>query len=410
MAFRLLGSSFPSHITTGSLVTKALLNKNEKLSKEYNLKTSLKHKSRDIFERGSTITTCEKHDEKKYLMNVTQSSHDEAEPHSKTIFNSIIHALDAFRKFSRFYAFIAMIVGSFSSSLLAVDNLSELSPTFFNGFLQYVAAFFFMHMYIVGVNQLADLEIDKINKPYLPLASGDFSFRNGVIIVTSFLLTVRYHLLIYIYSGILSSTIIFVQSFGVGWMIGSKPLIWALFGSFFFMSAYSVDLPLLRWKKSTILSVMANIFSMLISFNFGPFFHMKTVLNKAAIFPRSLVFATAVMGIFYGIITLAKDIPDIEGDKKAGLQTLPVRLGPKKVFWFCVCLLEMAYGVAIMIGASSPFLWSKIFVVLSHAIMGLFVWYRASLVDLSSTDSLQAFYMVIFKLVYAENILMLFVR
>ncbi|XP_025615142.1 naringenin 8-dimethylallyltransferase 2, chloroplastic isoform X4 [Arachis hypogaea] len=388
MAFRLLGSSFPSHITTGSLVTKALLNKNEKLSKEYNLKTSLKHKSRDIFERGSTITTCEKHDEKKYLMNVTQSSHDEAEPHSKTIFNSIIHALDAFRKFSRFYAFIAMIVGSFSSSLLAVDNLSELSPTFFNGFLQYVAAFFFMHMYIVGVNQLADLEIDKINKPYLPLASGDFSFRNGVIIVTSFLLT----------------------SFGVGWMIGSKPLIWALFGSFFFMSAYSVDLPLLRWKKSTILSVMANIFSMLISFNFGPFFHMKTVLNKAAIFPRSLVFATAVMGIFYGIITLAKDIPDIEGDKKAGLQTLPVRLGPKKVFWFCVCLLEMAYGVAIMIGASSPFLWSKIFVVLSHAIMGLFVWYRASLVDLSSTDSLQAFYMVIFKLVYAENILMLFVR
>ncbi|KAL4294396.1 hypothetical protein AHAS_Ahas18G0223900 [Arachis hypogaea] len=189
MALRLLGSSFPSSITTGSFVTKASLNKSEKLSKEYNLKTSLKHKSRGIFERGSTIKTCEKHDEKKYLMNVTQSSH-EAEPHSKTIFNSIIHALDASRKFSRFYAFIAMIVGSFSSSLLAVDNLSELSPTFFNGFLQYVAAFFFMHMYIVGVNQLADLEIDKINKPYLPLASGVYSFRNGVILVTSFLLTV----------------------------------------------------------------------------------------------------------------------------------------------------------------------------------------------------------------------------
>ncbi|XLU68557.1 hypothetical protein S245_027610, partial [Arachis hypogaea] len=354
-----------------SLVTKAWLNKSEKLSKEYNLK----HNSRGIFERGSTITTCEKHDEKKYLMNVTQSSHDEAEPHSKTIFNSIIHALDAFRKFSRFYAFIAMIVGSFSSSLLAVDNLSELSPTFFNGFLQYVAAFFFMHMYIVGVNQLADLEIDKINKPYLPLASGVYSFRNGVILVTSFLFT----------------------SFGVGWIIGSKPLLWALFGSFFLMSAYSVDLPLLRWKKSTILSVMANVFSMLISFNFGPFFHMKTMLKKKAIFPRSLVFATAVMGIFYGIIMLAKDISDIEGDKMAGLQTLAVRLGPKKVFWFCVFLLEMAYGVAIMIGASSPFFWSKFFVVLSHAIMALFVWYRATLVDLSSKDSLQAFYMVIFK-------------
>ncbi|XP_057729418.1 naringenin 8-dimethylallyltransferase 2, chloroplastic-like [Arachis stenosperma] len=383
MALRLLGSSFPSSITTGCYVTRASLpSKSLEFSKEYNWK----HNSRSIFERGSTITTCEKHDEKKYLMNVTQSH--EAEPHSQTIFNSIIHALDAFRKFSRFYAFIAMIVGSFSSSLLAVDNLSELSPTFFNGFLQYVAAFFFMHMYIVGVNQLADLEIDKINKPYLPLASGVYSFRNGVILVTSFLLT----------------------SFGVGWIIGSKPLLWALFGSFFLMSAYSVDLPLLRWKKSTILSVMANVFSMLISFNFGPFFHMKTMLKKKAIFPRSLVFATAVMGIFYGIIMLAKDIPDIEGDKMAGLQTLAVRLGPKKVFWFCVFLLEMAYGVAIMIGASSPFSWSKIFVVFSHAIMALFVWYRATLVDLSSKDSLQAFYMVIFKLIYTENILMIFVR
>ncbi|QHN97449.1 hypothetical protein HN51_045212 [Arachis hypogaea] len=404
MAFRLLGSSFPSLNTTGrscweskkynhnyyssgSFVTKASLDKSEKLSKEYNLKTPLKHKSRGIFERGSTIKTCEKHDEKKYLMNVTQSSH-EAEPHSKTIFNSIIHALDASRKFSRFYAFIAMIVGSFSSSLLAVNNLSELSPTFFNGYLQYIAAHFFMHMYIVGVNQLADLEIDKINKPYLPLASGNYSFRNGVIIVTSFLLT----------------------SFGVGWIIGSKPLLWALFGSFFLMSAYSINLPLLRWKKSTILTVMGNTLSMVISFNLGPFFHMKSVLKKAAIFPRSLVFATAVMGLFYGIITLAKDIPDIEGDKMAGLRTLSVRLGPKKVFWFCVFLLEMAYGVAIMIGASSPFLWSKIFVVLSHAIMALFVWYRATLVDLSSKDSLQAFYMFLFKLLYAENILMLFVR
>ncbi|MED6150956.1 hypoxanthine-guanine phosphoribosyltransferase, partial [Stylosanthes scabra] len=307
--------------------------------------------------------------------NSSTQSH-EAEPHSKNMFKSIVDALDAFRKFSRLYAFVGMVVGSLSSSLLAVDNLSELYPTFFNGFIQCMTAYFFMHMYIVGINQLADLEIDKINKPYLPLASGHYSFRNGIIIITSFLLT----------------------SVGIGWLIGSKTLLWTLFASFILMTGYSVDLPFLRWKKSTITSVMSNVISMVISFNLGPFFHMKThVLKKAAVFPRSLVYAVVVMSIFYAVIALSKDIPDIEGDKIAGLQTLVVHLGPKKVFWFCVSLLEMACGAAILIGASSPVLWSKVFVVLAHVIMAIFVRYRATLVDISSKDSLQDFYMLIFQ-------------
>ena len=41
----------------------------------------------------------------------------------------------------------------------------------------------FMNIYITGLNQLSDIEIDKINKPYLPLASDRLSYKNGVIIV-----------------------------------------------------------------------------------------------------------------------------------------------------------------------------------------------------------------------------------
>nr|XP_029146024.1 probable homogentisate phytyltransferase 2, chloroplastic isoform X5 [Arachis hypogaea] len=40
----------------------------------------------------------------------------------------------------------------------------------FSSFQAMVAALF-MNIYIVGLNQLSDIEIDKINKPYLPLAS-----------------------------------------------------------------------------------------------------------------------------------------------------------------------------------------------------------------------------------------------
>ncbi|MEL7163792.1 MAG: UbiA family prenyltransferase, partial [Bacteroidota bacterium] len=33
------------------------------------------------------------------------------------------------------------------------------------------------NVYITGLNQLTDVEIDRINKPYLPLASGAYSLR-----------------------------------------------------------------------------------------------------------------------------------------------------------------------------------------------------------------------------------------
>ena len=39
------------------------------------------------------------------------------------------------------------------------------------------------NLYITGLNQLTDTEIDKINKPYLPLASGALSYSHGLLIV-----------------------------------------------------------------------------------------------------------------------------------------------------------------------------------------------------------------------------------
>jgi homogentisate phytyltransferase/homogentisate geranylgeranyltransferase len=37
-----------------------------------------------------------------------------------------------------------------------------------------------MNISIVGLNQVFDVEIDKVNKPYLPLASGEFSMTTGM--------------------------------------------------------------------------------------------------------------------------------------------------------------------------------------------------------------------------------------
>lgn len=40
-----------------------------------------------------------------------------------------------------------------------------------------------MNICIVGLNQMFDVPIDRINKPYLPLASGEFSMRTGTLLV-----------------------------------------------------------------------------------------------------------------------------------------------------------------------------------------------------------------------------------
>lgn len=46
------------------------------------------------------------------------------------------------------------------------------------------------NIYIVGLNQITDVEIDRINKPWLPLASGAFSMRTGYwLIVVSVLVS-----------------------------------------------------------------------------------------------------------------------------------------------------------------------------------------------------------------------------
>ncbi|TKY53078.1 Glycinol 4-dimethylallyltransferase [Spatholobus suberectus] len=83
-------------------------------------------------------------------------------------------------------------LGTISASLLAVEKLSNISPLFFIGVLQVAIPYLFMGIYVAGVNQLCDLEIDKINKPYLPLACGQISFTTGVIVAASCLTLVPY--------------------------------------------------------------------------------------------------------------------------------------------------------------------------------------------------------------------------
>uniref|UniRef100_A0A5B7B6Y1 Homogentisate phytyltransferase n=1 Tax=Davidia involucrata TaxID=16924 RepID=A0A5B7B6Y1_DAVIN len=294
----------------------------------------------------------------KYLMNAASGHPLESESgtyHPKSPRKSVQDSLNAFYRFSRPHTVIGTALSIISVSLLAVEKLSDFSPLFFNGTLEAVVAALLMNIYIVGLNQLSDIEIDKVNKPYLPLASGEFSVTTGVTIVSSFA----------------------IMSFWLGWIVGSWPLFWALFVSFILGTAYSIN---------------------------------TFVYRRPAVFSRPLIFATAFMSFFSVVIALFKDIPDIDGDKIYGIRSFTVRLGQKRVFWICISLLQMAYGVAILVGATSSCLWSKYVMVLGHAALASILWNRAKSIDLKSKAAITAFYMFIWKLFYAEYLLIPLVR
>ncbi|KAL1553868.1 hypoxanthine-guanine phosphoribosyltransferase [Salvia divinorum] len=340
---------------------------------------------KNITQRRITINP--KHGSK-YVVNSASGHPLESEP-SKDPLDGGKHAFDAFYRFSRPHTVIGTALSIVSVSLLAVEKLSDFSPLFFAGLLEAIAAALLMNIYIVGLNQISDIEIDKVNKPYLPLASGEYSVKTGVMIVSSF--------------GILS--------FWLGWVVGSWPLFWALFISFVLGTAYSIDVPLLRWKRFAVVAAMCIFAVRAVIVQIAFYLHIQTyVFGRPGILTKPVIFATAFMSFFSVVIALFKDIPDIVGDKIYGIQSFTVRLGQEKVFWICISLLEMAYAVALFVGVTSSCTWSKWATVIGHTALGYLLWSRAKSIDFKSKAAITSFYMFIWKLFYAEYLLIPLIR
>ncbi|CBI21093.3 unnamed protein product, partial [Vitis vinifera] len=290
--------------------------------------------------------------------------------------NHVSKQLRAFYLFSRPHTIIGTVIGITSVSLLPLETISDLSPAFFVGLLKAMVPSVLMNIYVVGLNQIFDVEIDKVNKPELPLASGDFSMETGSQIVFISLL----------------------MSVGMGIMFQSPPLFCALLISFLLGTAYSIEIPLLRWKRYPLLAASCILIVRAIVVQLAFFAHIqKHVLGRSIVYTKSVVFGVAFMCFFSTVIALFKDIPDVDGDREFGIQSFTVKLGQKKVFWLCVNMLLMAYGAATVIGASSSSMPIKFATVFCHCALALVLWVRAQSVDLSSKEAVTSFYMFIWK-------------
>ena len=253
---------------------------------------------------------------------------------------------------------------------------------------QAVVAAVLMNVAIVGINQVYDKKLDRVNKPYLPMASGAFSSDMALSVIA------------------VSTT----ASFMIGVWSGSSALMWALVISLLLGIVYSVDAPGLRWKKSPLLAATCVLFVRAVIVQLGFFAHALGRELTDFNFPINLWCAIGFMTVYGIVIALFKDLPDMEGDMKQNVRTLSVRLGPSFVFNLCLALLSIAYGTAVFMGVVHATTTISRVVGAVHSVVIVTLLAASRRVDVSSSDSLYDFYIrFIWKAFYLEYFLLPFV-
>jgi homogentisate phytyltransferase/homogentisate geranylgeranyltransferase len=284
--------------------------------------------------------------------------------------------LYAFWKFSRPHTIIGTslsVVGIFLVALAAapenaLPSLSSVLPT--------LGACLCGNLYIVGLNQIEDVAIDRINKPHLPLASGEFSQRQAWAIVA---ITGTLALLLAFWQGnFLFATV------GISLAIGT---------------AYS--LPPIRlkrfpfWASLCIFTVRGAIV------NLGLFLHFQ---GGFPILPQIWALTGFIL-VFTFAIAIFKDMPDTEGDRQYNITTLTLKLGQKAVFNLSRWVLTSCYLGMVL---ASLWLASAVnvpFLVITHLLLLGGLWLRSRCVNLHHQTEIAHFYQFIWKLFFLEYLL-----
>ncbi|VFQ59262.1 unnamed protein product [Cuscuta campestris] len=102
-------------------------------------------------------------------------------------FNKILQFQDTFSRFLRPHTIRGTTLGSISLVARAIfENPDLVSWSLLVKALYGLFALICGNGYIVGINQIYDVGIDKVNKPYLPIAAGDLSVPSAWILVKLF--------------------------------------------------------------------------------------------------------------------------------------------------------------------------------------------------------------------------------
>ncbi|MCD8488432.1 MAG: homogentisate phytyltransferase [Desertifilum sp.] len=241
------------------------------------------------------------------------------------------------------------------------------------------------NVYIVGLNQLEDIEIDQINKPHLPLAAGEYSPTMAKWII-----------------GVTGVAAVALAG-GLGpWLLGMVSVSLAI------GTAYS--LPPIRLKRFPFWASLCIFTVRGVVVNLGLFLHFSWVKSRFAVsvypeIPATVWALTLFIIGFTFAIAILKDLPDIEGDRRYNITTFTLTLGSSAVFnlgcWvisgcYLGLLAAALFGLDGINGRLSA---------IAHLVTLTLLWWRSQSVNLQSQAEIASFYQFVWKLFFLEYLI-----
>ena len=240
-----------------------------------------------------------------------------------------------------------------------------------------------VNVYIVGLNQCEDVEIDRINKPTLPIPAGRLSPRAAWRLVIG--------------CGVLAAVLAVTQ----GWL--EVAAVGAALG---IGTAYSS--PPLRLKRFPAAAAASISVVRACVVNVGVYLHFADSLGgrgELSPLPGPIVALTLFVLPFSFAIAVLKDVPDAEGDRRFRISTFTVRLGPSAAFRIGMAALTVGYlGMALLgpltLESASPWV-----LALGHLACLAALWRLALRIDPADAASFSAFYMRVWAVFFLEYLL-----
>ncbi|KAL3917864.1 MAG: hypothetical protein SGILL_004510 [Bacillariaceae sp.] len=297
---------------------------------------------------------------------------------------SVKARLRALYKFTRPHTIRGTILASIAGTIRALidtpgaigtANWGSMLPRAFAGMF----ALLLGNAFIVGINQIYDKDIDVLNKPFLPVASGEMSKRSAWVTVLG--------------SMIVGPTVVYALF---------PPLLFRLYCFGLFLGGvYSV--PPIRTKKNPLLAglTIATVRGFLL--NFGVYYAVKDAVGAPFSWSPKVSFIARFMTMFATVIAVTKDLPDIEGDKAYQIDTFATRVGVKRIAQGATACLFANYVQAVATGVlARAGTFNMIPMIGGHVALAAALIFRYKQLDPDSMRSVKKYYKHIWDLFYLE--------
>ncbi|GMN54043.1 hypothetical protein TIFTF001_023181 [Ficus carica] len=292
-------------------------------------------------------------------------------------------------KFARVYVIIPMIVSTiclFARVFLENPSLFQVSLLFkaFPGLIAVV----FADAYHNGINEIYDADIDRINKPYLPIPSGELSLKQAWFLVIFFVVA---GLLILLW---MKANLITTSIYGLGLLLATM---------------YSV--PPFRLKQYSLATSLVNSVMAGILHNVGILYATRASLGLPFQWSPPYIFIIAFVTMFFLVITNIKDLTDVEGDMKHNIRTFTAVYGPRKITLFCTGILLLNYIAPMVVALCKPQIFNPLVMVPAHTILSLWLLFEVKKLDKANyaMEESDNFFQLLWKLFGLEYLLFLFI-